>query len=119
MSDVRGHDILIDFFLLLCLLFENCIDHKCFLDRSSSLSFNQDEAAAKKKQEAEEAKMKPEALKKLQEERRLAEEHDSSKTAHLSKLGSKFMPAKKKNSGGDVILERGGGGRGRGRGRGH
>lgn len=74
---------------------------------------------AKKKQEEEEARMKPEQRLKLQEERRLAEEHEKSKTSHLSSLGSKFMPSMKKTSTGEVMLERGGAGRGRGgRGRG-
>ena len=62
--------------------------------------------------------MKPEELKKLQEERRLAEEHNNSKTEHLSKLGSRFMPGKKKTATGEVVLQRKSGGRGRGRGRG-
>ena len=76
------------------------------------VSMAQDEALAKKKQEEQEAKMKPEELKKLQEERRMAEEHNNSKTAHFSKLGAKYMPAKKKTPTGEIILERGGGGRG-------
>ena len=81
----------------------------------------QDEALSKKKQEEEESKMKPEQLQKLKEERRLAEAHEKSKTNHLSSLGSKYMPAKKKASNGEIVIERGGGGRGGrgGRGRGY
>lgn len=82
------------------------------------IKLKEDEALAKKKQEEEEAKLKPEQRLKLQEERRAAEQHEKSKTNHLSSLGSKYMPAKKKTSTGEIILERGGGGRGRGRGRG-
>mmetsp|Transcript_17869 Transcript_17869/g.29880 ORF Transcript_17869/g.29880 Transcript_17869/m.29880 type:complete len:249 (+) Transcript_17869:193-939(+) len=82
------------------------------------IKLKEDEALAKKKQEEEEAKLKPEQRLKLQEERRAAEQHEKSKTNHLSSLGSKYMPAKKKTSTGEIVLERGGGGRGRGRGRG-